>query len=115
LNSDSDNQAVLIVVSSFTPSTTVCETIDAALAFAIFDIDIDVYFTKNGVSQLDLNAPAFNEGKILAKQWRSAEIYGVRSLLVDAASTAPNQNLIDEAVITNHMPDSSNYKHVLHL
>ena len=115
MNSNSNNQAVLIVVSGFTPTTTVCETVDAVLAFAIFDIDIDVYFTDQGVSQIDLNAPAFNEGKILAKQWRSAEIYGVRSLLVDEASKAPDQNLIDEIVITDRMPDSSNYKHVLHL
>lgn len=103
---------LLVTVSDYHLDDNGAESLDAILAMGVFDLDVDIYFTGQGIQQVLLSQPALPNGKNLAKQWASAPIYGLDNLWVCQSSHTQYNGgeLIAEATIINSAPKPADYK-----
>ena len=103
---------LLVTISDYQLDHNGAESLDAVLAMAVFDLDVDIFFTGHGVKQVLKNQDALPNGKLLGKQWASASIYGIENLWVCGKSYADNGSgdLVMGTEIIDTLPNPEDYK-----
>lgn len=106
------NKHLLVTISDYQLDHNGAESLDAVLAMAVFDLDVDIFFTGHGVKQVLKDQDALPNGKLLSKQWASASIYGIENLWVCSDSYADNScsELIMGTEIIEAAPNPNDYK-----
>ncbi len=97
-----ENQKILTFVSRTAPygSNRPQLCLDAALAAAIFDQDVNLVFLGDGVLQLIKNqSPQAISSKPLSSTLETLDLYGIKNIYIDQDSMTKNHLLAEDLVL----------------